>query len=312
MISSAHLLRWGSLPVNKSSQHQSGSARACANRVVDRTILHALSSTSTDPDTRQDERSAKELINVALCEHDDHLRWDAICALQRRGSDEVFQRAAALCGSFCEFERELGADILGQLDISEEPLLQNRVALLLEMLETERAPRVLIAVLSALGHQRSVEAIEPASRLRHHDDNDVRFAVVMALMYQDHPVAVASLIELTRDRNSDVRDWATFALGTQSEMDSREIREALAARLSDEDDDTRCEALVGLARRGDDRVVAPLIKALGAETVSSLELEAAELIADPRLYPALLALRGRWQSHDEELENAIRTCAPPQ
>ena len=54
---------------------------------------------------------------------------------------------------------------------------------------------------------------------------------------------------------------ATFALGTQCEAATPEIRNALADRLADTDDETRSEAaMVGFARRGDPRVLPPSTK----------------------------------------------------
>ena len=93
-------------------------------------------------------------------------------------------------------------------------------------------------------------------------------------------------------------------------MDTPALRDALAGRLADEDDDARCEAMVGLARRGDPRVIPPLLKALASESVWALEVEAASLIGDPRLYPELVALRGWWDVDEELLEGAILACSP--
>ena len=59
-----------------------------------------------------------------------------------------------------------------------------------------------------------------------------------------------------RRRRGGVRDWATFALGTLAEADAEELRDALAARLDDPDEDTRLEAVHGLAVRGDPRAEA--------------------------------------------------------
>ena len=50
-----------------------------------------------------------------------------------------------------------------------------------------------------------------------------------------------------------MRDWATFALGTLADEDTPALRDALAARLDDPDEDTRLEAVHGLALRGDHR-----------------------------------------------------------
>lgn len=63
---------------------------------------------------------------------------------------------------------------------------------------------------------------------------------------------IEALITLTSDENSDVRDWACFGLG-QMDAASPGARDALAARLTDPDDDTRCEAVLALAKTGDSR-----------------------------------------------------------
>src|SRR4029077_14951716 len=107
---------------------------------------------------------------------------------------------------------------------------------------------------------------------------DVRYGVVFALMGHEDRQALETLAELTRDPEAHVRDWATFALGSQAEADTPELREALVSRLADEDDDTRGEALVGLARRGDWRVLTALRRELESGSVGSLAVEAAALI----------------------------------
>jgi HEAT repeat protein len=72
---------------------------------------------------------------------------------------------------------------------------------------------------------------------------------VLGLLTMETPAAIEALLELSRDSDVDVRNWATFALGSQIDVDTPQIREALRNRLSDSDEDTRSEALCGLARR---------------------------------------------------------------
>jgi len=175
-------------------------------------------------------------------------------------------------------ERRLGADILGQLGYPDRSFPKECPQILLGMLEREEDHRVLDAILVALSHHRAPEAIGPASRFRHHADPEVRLGVVFALMGYENQEAHGVLIELTRDADAQVRDWATFALGTQCETDTPAIRDALADRLADTDDETRCEALVGLARRGDRRVLTALHEELACQSVSTLVIEAAALI----------------------------------
>ena len=111
--------------------------------------------------------------------------------------------------------------------------------------------------------------------------------------------AVDALIRLSRDEHSEVRDWATFALGMLAAQDTEELREALAARLDDPDAETRLEAVHGLALRGDARAVEPALELLaeaarvrGRRDVAPAELrETAQRLAaqtgDERFEPYL-------------------------
>jgi hypothetical protein len=109
-----------------------------------------------------------------------------------------------------------------------------------------------------------------------------------------------------------MRDWATFGLGTQIDTDTQEIREALFARVFDEDEVTRGEALVGLARRNDGRIVEPLIRELARYPNTeylSYSLEAAEELGDPRLLPVLTKLRPSQGSLVAAFDSAIQSCS---
>src|SRR5580658_7711340 len=48
-------------------------------------------------------------------EYDDEAPWDAVGKLHRMGSREVFEYAAAWCGSSNPLKRARGADVLAQL-----------------------------------------------------------------------------------------------------------------------------------------------------------------------------------------------------
>jgi HEAT repeat protein len=177
------------------------------------------------------------------------------------------------------------------------------------MLEREQDPGALSAILFALSHNKAPKAIKYVSRFRRHPDPEVRRGVVFALLGYEDQTAHGVLIELTRDRDVEVRDWATFGIGTQCEADTPAIRDALADRLADSDDVTRCEALVGLARRRDPRALTGLQKELARESVDTLALEAAAFLGDPLLRPRLVALRGRRDVDREFLDDAIRACS---
>jgi HEAT repeat protein len=254
---------------------------------------------------KEESVSVDDLINAALSEAGEEAAWDAVCALQWRGSREVLKRAEALCTSDCSRERRLGADILGQLGLPERTFPVECSRLLRNLLKVEKEAEVIQATLIGLSFQHDAEAVPLVVRFSTHPDPKVRHAVVLALSGQEKPLAIECLISLSRDADSYVRDWATFALGTQTELNTPEIREALVDRLDDLDDDARGEALVGLARRNDRRVVDSLTKELSSDCVGTLAIEAAELIASPELHPHLVDLREWWDVDPELLERAI-------
>jgi HEAT repeat protein len=118
---------------------------------------------------------------------------------------------------------------------------------------------------------------------------------------------------LSNDEDERVRDWATFALGVQTERDTPELREALADRLEDSSPDVRAEAARGLALRGDQRALEPAVAAAGvrSEAVDEAIVLLGALTADPRLLPHLELLRDDPEAaaeHGQLLAQALRRC----
>ena len=261
---------------------------------------------------RNDPRTNEELISTALrYARDDDQYWDLVGILQRRDTPEALSRNTQLCQSSSPVKRCLGADIVGQLGVPKRTFPKECLSILIQMLQAEKDVEVLRAILIALGHLGEDEAIEPAVRFHRHPDPRVRHGVVFALTGHEDQRAIETLVELSQDEDAEVRDWATFGLGTQINVDTPKLREALFKRLNDVDVVTRCEAIVGLARRGDHRMVPALSKELAAEQVDYLAVEAAEIVAAPELYPYLNALQGRWDGDKELLARAVATCSCP-
>ena len=257
---------------------------------------------------KDDPRLTNELVTLALTETDEDLAWDAVRALHWRGNLEVLERATQLATSQCPRERRLGADILGQLGVPERFLPDQCKGILRVMLSEGEDAGVLKSSLIALSHQNDIDAFPLFVKFSKHPDSDVRYSSVHALSIHachEVPLAIETLIQLSNDTCDNVRDWATFSLGTLIEIDSQQIREALAARLHDPHDDTRAEALVGLAQRKDFRVVAALKRELDSDCIGRLVVEAAELIASDELYLQLVDLREWWDVAPELLERAI-------
>lgn len=257
--------------------------------------------------------SSAELVEAALSSDPDD-RWEYISILHRRGTEEEFALALPLTTSADKLRRILGADILAQLGAGEPSFVQASVAQLVVMLD-DSDPDVLASAATALGHRGDASAIPALVELKNHEAEEVRYSVAFGLSCHEDPLAVATLTELTADESDVVRDWATFALGSQSAADSAEIRAALLARTNDADENIRAEAIVGLARRGYEESAKLVLRELSRGIISSLLLEAAEIIADPVLHPPLQLLSNDLSGIEdfelrEALDDALAACAP--
>jgi HEAT repeat protein len=262
--------------------------------------------------------SIDNLISLALTSNDDddendNTGWRAISELQRRGTPDIFEACQSLCRSSNANERRVGIDILGQLGWSQKyPFKDDTLPILFEFITSETNIELLNSACVALGHLNDPRAIGPLLTLKDHPDVKVRHGVVFGLLALEDDRAIKALIELSNDEDELVRDWATFGLGSQLETDTPEIREALFARLTDEDEVTRGEAMVGLARRKDYRVLAPLLAEIEKMPHWHLPLEAAGELADMRLLPALLRSKIRWPREKDwvydDFDTAIEAC----
>src|SRR5262249_32611721 len=158
-------------------------------------------------------------------------------------------------------------------------------------------------------------AIGPLVALARHPSAVVRCGVVHGLKGHDDPVAVAALVELSRDEDRDTRDRATFAIGQQTEIGSPEPRRALVEGAGDADAGIGGEALIGLAQRRDARALPLVQRELSGPFHGDWAVEAAELLADPSLLPLLESLRARLEPEDRirfqrSFRSAIEACQP--
>ena len=255
-----------------------------------------------------DQRTIDELVRFALSETSEELSWQAVTVLHFRGTQEVLEHAKRLSASSCNRERRLGADILGQLGVPDRTFSVECTAILCGMLSVEEDAQVLASILIALSFQNCSDALPLISSFSDHSDPNVRHAVVQALATEECPAAITNLVRLSKDSDDNVRDWATFALGTLFEADTAEIRDALFERIADSHNDTRGEALVGLARRKDSRVIDTLRREFASDCIGTLSIEAAELIASKELRQPLVKLQQWWNVDPQLLARAIAAC----
>jgi hypothetical protein len=206
--------------------------------------------------------------------------------------------------------RELGDAVNGQPENVPDALPR-----LAGILTSETNAQVVTETVGALGQAWDPRAAQLI--LDHvgvdHPDAAVRLAVAQSLSNGvERDVAcrdgvIQALITLTSDDNSDVRDWACFGLG-QVDAASPAAKDALAARLTDPDDDTRCEALVALAKTGDSRAGSDLRQRLAVDPTDLLfllEARAAAELADPELHPLLSRLSRDWAGDDDDFTTVL-------
>ncbi len=264
--------------------------------------------------------SLRRLVRLSLRGWASERCWQAIFELQRRGSPHTLALVRSLSTSPGWRRRALGLYIASQLrrgrpGRSMEYALEETQALLLAGLR-DAHDEVVRAAVSGLGHRPHPAALADLLRLSTHRHAQLRYNVAISLGGYSDPGAIEALLRLASDTDDDVRDWATFELGTIHEtVDTPAIRDILWKNLHDHHPDVQGEALVGLANRGDARAVDHLIQHLDIEC-RVYELEAAERLASPLLAPALRNLAthmARGEHHAGSywlgsLQRAIAAC----
>jgi HEAT repeat protein len=253
------------------------------------------------------------LIEAALGSYDQDCRWELIAGILRECSDDVLEAATRLLESSVDRHRTLGADLLGRLVGVEPNSCETVEAALQAALSVETASAPLASIVAALGHIGDPCTLAQVFRLADDPSAEVRLAVAFAVATISPqplaPEARGALIGLSSDIDPEVRDWATFGLGTLSDADGPDVRAALLARAEDAHHEARAEALFGLAVRHDPRAVPHLIRALRSPLVGGLEVDAAAAAADPRLLPALWALQQSGATDEVRLRRAIDRCS---
>ncbi len=230
-----------------------------------------------------DRRTVEELFVAALQgDYDDEAPWEAIRELHlQRPMPEVFRLASGYSHSPIPLERTRALDVLGQLGCgkpdSERPYMDQSVAIAEDRLNDDD-PDVVYSAAWALSHLKIDQAVSALIRVRDNPDPDVRWAVVCGMDGNNRVDAIQTLIDLMEDADDNVRDWATFGLGTQHDEDSGEIRRALHNRLNDACEETRNEAIWGLARRRDQTGLRLLLQRLETDHWSGDETTASDVL----------------------------------
>ena len=217
--------------------------------------------------------------------------WENVRELRKRPNNEVYNKAYKLAESESKKEKIIGIYVLAQLGFDPRFQQAKTVKLYFKLLENEKSPKVISAILSSISHNNenlNEKQISKLIEFKTHKFVNVRFELALALSCLENENAIKTLIELSNDKDSDTRNWATFGIGTQLDNDTEKIRTALWNRVTDKDEITRLEAISGLAKRKDRKIKEVLKTELeNIDENGSLILESIELFNDKDFIPLL-------------------------
>ncbi|PCJ63619.1 MAG: hypothetical protein COA58_15900 [Bacteroidetes bacterium] len=216
--------------------------------------------------------------------------WDNISELRSRPTEEVYNQAFKLANSESEKKKIIGIYVLAQLGFNPRFQQTKTVDLYFRLLENEKSPKVISAILSSIGHNNeniNANQISILGEYKNHSFSYVRFELTRAISGLENEDAIKTLIELSNDKHGDVRNWATFGLGTLLEIDSEEIRAALWNRINDTDFDTKSEAIAGLANRMDQGIKNVILSELNNGNYGTQLFEAIIKLNDKDFLPVL-------------------------
>lgn len=255
--------------------------------------------------------SLDKLIAAALVidDIDSHEYWQILSGLQHRGDRATLDSMLRLSRGDLPVRR-LALNVLGRFGEPTWPFREEIVERLLEMWEENAGDETSDLVASLSHHYEFAPVREILLSLVNHPDFLVRWYLTHAFGDDKNHESTAALIQLSRDSDEAIRDWATFALGNLEENYSPAVRAALVARLDDSDATTRLEAIHGLVEHGETIVLDAIINACKPnENGETLWSKADKDSPDYRVLPALYEMRDSESGiTTEKLRAAIAAC----
>ena len=257
-----------------------------------------------------DSLSTDALFDVACNSVDEDTRWKAISRLHFVGGEDAFQKCLQLLRSTNIKHKIAAVDILAQLmdpdridaadsDGTKYKRLHPRktIDVLLNVVTSASDEDLLASIFYAMGHNKSQRAVSSLVAHKNHFNSDIRYAVCFALLTNTDKDSIFALIDLSKDEDEDVRNWATFGLAQQIDLNTPYIRNALWNRVSDRNNEIRAEAILGLSRRQDkssiELIICELHNAIEKGECWDQIIEAAFYMPDPRYCEYLEILKSK-------------------
>jgi HEAT repeats len=236
--------------------------------------------TAMEARKRVEEEVEQIIVYSRTAPEDSDELFDKVHALVTRDPATAMAVGESLMAS-AEIDRvEMAIRLVGVAAEFDRPALKERgLPTLRQVLAANAAPGPLSWAIIELGHLCDDDAHDAILAHARHPESEVRHAVAFALPTCGlDDSSLAALCDLSRDGDKDVRDWATFGLGELTDADSPAIRDALFAHVEDTDYETMVEAIIGLARRQDERVRPHLVRELADPDHSEMLDDAADFL----------------------------------
>jgi HEAT repeat protein len=234
--------------------------------------------------------TSKKIFDRLMNNRSQKTYWNNISELRKRATKDIYHQAFELAKSQSDKKIIIGIDVLAQLGFDPRIRQQKTINLYFDLLENNQNDKVLFALFFGISHNNENLTKKQVSKLIEFKDsknNDVRYSLVSALSGIENQMALETLIELSEDKYSSIRNWATFGIGTLSEENNDRIINALWKRTKDKHQETKLEAIVGLANRNQVSVKENIIDELKNGEYGSLLFEAIETLKDKDFVPYL-------------------------
>jgi len=213
-----------------------------------------------------------QLFHRAYLEEDDEKYMEYINELRKRGNSKVFNLAKEYAYSQDPIKRDISASVLSQIAYKSGAFKGEAIYLLSKLLNDKNSA-VLISAIYAFGYRKCLRYAKKLASFVKLDSKEINEALAFSLGGYENEDAVDTLILLMKNRDFDIRNWATFSLAQITEMNNQKICDTLFANLNDEKE-IRGEAILGLARRKDKRVIEAITEDLQSEFYGSWIFEA--------------------------------------
>lgn len=241
--------------------------------------------------------------------------WNCIFELRKNVTKEMVDKCFSLIKSNDYKEKKVGIDVLCQLGTNRKKFVKEFLKQIFKILKTENDEALISSCLFAIGHNNknlNVSQIRFLTQFKNSKSKNIRYALVFSQLALKNEESMNSLLFLMKDKSPQVRDWATFGIGTQTDIDSEIIRESLYKNCFDKDEQTKSEAIVGLVNRNDKRAFDIIENELEKNNVGSLIFDTILNIENGEIFLPKLKLIFEESKKDNNINkewlNSLENC----